>query len=262
MINQDNDVPDKTIAVFIDKTFGISENSVVSRITPEEPMTTFEEVSSLMYQPPKKRSWFTPHFYRCLPLSVANQYGFVLTLPFDIELTWDGTEPISGVTINGDQSNSFFNVVSLFGSGIVTVTTPYFLKTPPGVNLMTINPPNYILPNITVLNGVVETDNLRGNFTFNLKIQIPGITTTLRKGMPISGILPIPRYFADGFSLQDATTLFTSEEIDEETKANEDHSDLRLNSNIESKLKNSYKPDRLYMRGIDIYGNKFPDHQA
>ena len=259
MINQDSNVPDNTIAVFIDKS--TSNFSSKSRRIPNEPMTTFEEVSSLMYKPPKKRSWFTNHFYRCLPLSIANQYGFVLTLPFDIELTWDGTEPIEGVTIKIEKNASWFSVTSLFGSGIVTIITPFFLKTPPGVNLMTINPPNYILPNITVMNGVVETDNIRGPFTFNIKLQIPGITTTLKKGMPISGIIPIPRYFADGFTLKDAEDVFTKEEVEEENKANDDHSDLRLDTNIEAKIKKNYKPDGLYMRGRDIYGNKFPDHQ-
>jgi hypothetical protein len=126
---------------------------------------------------------------------------------------------------------------------------------------MTINPPNYILPNITVLSGVVETDNIRGPFTFNIKLQIPGITTTLKSGMPISGIIPIPRYFADGFTLKDASDIFTQDEIDEEHLANDDHSDLRLETNLDVRKTNKYKPDRLYMRGMDIYKNIFPDHQ-
>ena len=246
MINQGSNVPDNTIAMFIHP----------------ESKVSFEDLSELLKKPPKKRSWFTPHFYRCLPLSIANQYGFVLTLPFDVELTWDGKEHIEGVTVKTDQDTFPFYVVSLFGSGIVTIITPFFLRTPPGVNLMTINPPNYVLPNITVMNGVVETDNLRGNFTFNIKMQIPGITTTLRKGMPISGIIPIPRYFADGFTLEDASNIFTQEEIDEENKTNQDHTHLRHETNREAKKKNKYNPDRQYMRGIDFYGNKFPDHQV
>lgn len=259
MINQGSNVPDNTIAIFLDKTIAVVDDSV-NRIAPFKPMLSFEEVSQLLQKPPKKRSWFTNHFYRCLPLSIANQYGFVLTLPFDIELTWDGREHVDGVTVKSSDDR-FFKVTSLFGSGIVTIATPFFLRTPPGVNLMTINPPNYILPNITVMSGVVEADNIRGPFTFNLKLQIPGITTTLKKGMPIAGILPIHRYFADGFILKDAEDIFTEEEVEEENKANDDHSTLRFQTNMEVKLNNKYKPDRQYMRGIDIYGNKFPDHQ-
>jgi hypothetical protein len=260
MINQGSNVPDNTIAVFIDKTIANVGQEVVSRMVPINPMPTFKEISQQLQKPPKKRSWFTPHFYRCLPLSIANQYGFIFTLPYDIESTWDGTEPIEGVTIKGDL-DSYFKVESIFGSGIVTFITPYFLRTPPGVNLMTINPPNYILPNITVLNGVVETDNIRGPFTFNIKLQIPGITTTLKKGMPVSAILPIPRYFADGFTLKDAADIFTQQEVEEETKAGEDHSNLRFSTNTEARKDHKYKPDRLYMSGMDVYKNKFPDHQ-
>jgi hypothetical protein len=248
MINQGSDVPDNTISIFIDPEYNIS----------------FKDLSEFIKKPSKKRSWFTPHFYRCLPLSIANQYGFILTLPFDLEMTWDGSESPNAVKIitsNHTEKRYFFNATSQFGSGIVTITTPFFIKTPKNVNIMTINPPNYILPNITVMSGVVETDNIRGHFTFNIKIQIPGITTTLRKGMPISGIIPIPRYFSDGFSLKDASEIFTAEEINEEFQASKDHKVLRQKTNTDANLKNEYHPDRLYLRGMDIYGNKFPDHQ-
>jgi hypothetical protein len=246
MINQSKDVPDNTIAVFIQPEIDIS----------------FEDLSQLIYQPNKKRDWFTPHFYRCLPLSIANQYGYVLTLPFDIELLWDGSEGPNGLSIATSEKNIFFNIESHFGHGIATITTPFFIKTPKNVNIMTINPPNYILPNITVLNGVVETDNLRGAFTFNIKLQTPGIVTKIEKGTPVSGIIPIPRYFADGFSLKDAADIFTDQEISEEFQAYKDHSILRNNGNTQAESENKYTPDRLYMRGLDVYGNKFPDHQV
>ena len=139
---------------------------------------------------------------------------------------------------------------------------PIFIKTPKNVNIMTINPPNYILPNITVLNGVVEADNLRGNFTFNIKLQIPHITTTLKKGMPITGLIPIPRYFSDGFVLKDASDIFTAEQVSEELQANAEHQKLRFDANSKSNQEKKYTPDRLYMRGLDIYENKFPDHQV
>ncbi len=246
MINQGNDVPDNTIAVFIRN----------------EERFSFKDLSKLFYQPPKKRSWFSPHFYRCLPLSIANQYGYVITLPFDLELTWNGEADINGVKIITSEPNNDFTISNQFGHGIVTITTPFFIKTPKNVNIMTINPPNYILPNITVLNGVVEADNLRGNFTFNIKLQIPHITTTLKKGMPITGLIPIPRYFSDGFVLKDASDIFTAEQVSEELQANEEHQKLRFDANSKSHQENKYTPDRLYMRGLDIYGNKFPDHQV
>ncbi len=77
---------------------------------------------------------------------------------------------------------------------------------------MTINPPNHIIPNITVLTGVVEADNLNNPFTFNLKIQMPNLKVFIPAGTPLAGFIPIPRYYADSFSLK-----LAEEVLDEET---------------------------------------------
>lgn len=39
-----------------------------------------------------KRDWFNSHFYYCLPLSIGNQYGFVINSLRDFDLVWDGTD--------------------------------------------------------------------------------------------------------------------------------------------------------------------------
>jgi hypothetical protein len=56
MINQGNNVPEKTIAVFIEKD--LSKD------------ITKDRLFNLIKKSPKKRDWFTPHFYRCLPLTI------------------------------------------------------------------------------------------------------------------------------------------------------------------------------------------------
>ena len=53
--------------------------------------------------------------------------------------------------------------------GVVTIQNRFTFRTPPDVNLMTINPPNYWIDGIQHMTGVIETDNLRRDFTFNLK---------------------------------------------------------------------------------------------
>jgi len=122
---------------------------------------------------------------------------------------------------------------------------------------MTINPPNYVIPNITVMTGVVETDNLRRNFTFNLKIQMPNIRIELPAGTPLAAFIPIPRFYADRFNLVLATDLFNENVIEEELKAANDAKEYR--NNIEPTL-----PDNLskhYFKGTDVYGNQFLNHQ-
>jgi hypothetical protein len=249
MINDGiNDVPEKKIAVFTKE--GIS----------------YDNVLSILKTPNSKRDWFTPHFYKCLPLSIGNQYGFILSFQYDFDITWDGGSGPESIVINkyieDNKEECYPNITSIFGSGIATVIVPFLLRTPPGVNLMTINPPNYIIPNITPMTGIVEADNLRQMFTFNLKVQIPNVTIRINKGFPVAAFIPIPRYFVDEFSLINAEEYFTKDIYEEELKADEDHKKIRDESNSKINKDTKYKSDRLYMTGKDIYGNKFKDHQT
>ena len=262
MINDGiNDVPDKTIAIF------------TSPKIPNENLTN-ERILGMVKKPDKKRDWFDSHFYRCLPLTIGNQYGFTISSEYEISFEWYGGDKPEDVRvyidnelaggIQGDIVGVFPQdypkypaISSHFGSGIVTINTPYFFRTPPGVNLMTINPPNYIIPNVTFMTGVIETDNLRRNFTFNLKIQTPNIKTTIPAGYPIGAFIPIPRYYCDSFNLEFAENIFSKEIVDEEIKADKDAGSYR--EKIEPTLKHGV--GKHYMQGKDVYDNIFKDHQ-
>lgn len=248
MINDGiNDVPDKTIAVFIspkDYDKDLTQNRILNMVK----------------KPDKKRDWFDAHFYRCLPLTIGNQYGFIVSSEYDITFEWNGGNNPEDVRLYANEKSGqpyYPQISTHFGSGIVTINTPYFFRTPPGINLMTINPPNYIIPNVTVMTGVVETDNLRRNFTFNLKIQIPNIRVVIPAGHPLAAFIPIPRYYCDEFNLDFAENLFSKEIIDEEIKSDKAASKYR--DEVEPNLKNGV--GKHYMQGKDVYGNKFKDHQ-
>lgn len=250
MINQGINVPDKTIAVFT-KTPDETNNDMIG-----------DRLKNIIEKSPKKRDWFTPNFYRCLPLLIGNQYGFIIKTEFAFSFIWNGEENTDSIKIYFKEEKEtvdkkYPRIESHFGSGILTFNPPFTLRTPPGVNLMTINPPNFIIPNITVMTGVVETDNLRRNFTFNLKIQIPNIKVDVPVGAPLAAFIPIPRYYADSFELKHAEDIFSKELIDEESQANKDANAYR--EKIEPTLPN--KVGRQYFQGKDVYNNKFPDHQ-
>jgi hypothetical protein len=248
MINDGiNDVPDKTIAVFT------SPDNYDKDLTQDR-------ILNMVKKPDKKRDWFDAHFYRCLPLTIGNQYGFTISSEFDIAFEWNGRNNPEDVKLYAKEKigQPYYPQISThFGSGIVTINPPYFFRTPPGVNLMTINPPNYIIPNVTVMTGVVETDNLRRNFTFNLKIQIPNIKVVIPAGHPLAAFIPIPRYYCDKFNLDFAENLFSKEIIDEEIRSDKAASKYR--DEVEPNLKNGV--GKHYMQGKDVYGNKFKDHQ-
>jgi len=250
MINDGiNDVPDKTIAIFTNP-----------KICNEE--LTQDRILGMVKKPDKKRDWFSPHFYRCLPLTIGNQYGFTVSSEFDIIFEWNGGDSKESIFFQFDENRGDFNklypgIESHFGHGIITINPPYFFRTPPEVNLMTINPPNYVIPNITVMTGVVETDNLRQNFTFNLKIQIPNIRVHIPAGHPLAAFIPIPRYYCDEFNLDFAENLFSKKMVDEEIQASADAGKYR--DEIGPNLKHGV--GKHYMQGKDVYGNLFKDHQ-
>ena len=251
MINDGiNDVPDKTIAIF---TYTKVPNTKLTQ----------ERILNMVKKPDKKRDWFSPHFYRCLPLTIGNQYGFIVSLEFDVGFEWNGGDSTEDLKLyfneelNETDNIKYPNIASHFGHGIITINTPYFFRTPPGVNLITMNPPNHVIPNVTVMTGVVETDNLRRSFTFNLKIQIPNIKTVIPAGYPLAAFMPIPRYYCDEFNLDFAENIFSKEIVDEEIKANKDSGEHR--EKVEPTLKHGI--GKHYMQGKDVYGNVFKDHQ-
>jgi len=210
-----------------------------------------------------KREWFAPNFYRCLPLSIGNMQGFAFSLPFTTKFIWNGGNLPNDIQIFSDNDFDFspnmnhVHITSEFGHGIFTAHFPVSLKTPPGVNLMTIAPPNYPLPGISPMTGVIETDNLRFTFTLNFKIDIPNIPIIIEKNYPIMGIIPIPRYYCDSFELVNANDIFDKDIIDDEIDTINEHSKSRR----ESIKNNPNVADKLYYKGMDIRKNKFKDHQ-
>jgi hypothetical protein len=234
-------VPEKTIAVFLRD--GLSK----------------DRLPNILEKPEKTRDWFSTQFYRCLPLTIGNQYGFVIKSEFEFSVRWTGgLEPLdTKIQYPKNYDSLYPEISSHFGSGVISINPPFFIRTPPNVNIMTFNPPNFTLPNVTVMTGVVETDNLRRNFTFNLKLQMPNIEVTFPAGTPLAAFIPIPRYFGDDFELKLATDLFSDELVAEEQEAA--FAADKKRHTVEKNLK--FQIGRDYYQGYDVYGNKFLDHQ-
>lgn len=208
----------------------------------------------------KKRDWFVQHAYFCLPLVIGNQYGFGIKALKTFSVFWDGSDSPSGVKVqilDAGDTPEYQHINSHFGMGTVTIQNRFTFRTPSGVNLMTINPPNYWIDGIQHMTGVIETDNLRRDFTFNLKVTRPNETIIINKGEFIGCVLPIPRYFADGFELVNGYDILTEDQIKEEQQIMRDFGKERSTQDPHKKHGNG----RRYHNGEDVYGNKFEDHQ-
>lgn len=162
--------------------------------------------------------------YRCLPLTIANQAGWLIENPVTFRVVWDGTVYQQGLQIRFGEdpqvnptAGSVFTVAagvpapnvqgasrrdarisSHFGCGIVTFSLPYLFRTPPSVNLWVKGPTNYIKDGAQALEGIVETDWNPATFTMNWKLTRSNYPVRFERGEPIAMIVPVPRGFAEG----------------------------------------------------------------
>jgi hypothetical protein len=129
----------------------------------------------------------TPHRFarRCLPLMVANQYGWTLHTPAHVIATWTGDQPTHALTVTGPAT-------SHFGSGILTFHPPYLFRTDPGWDLWARGPINTPIDGLQALEGIVETDWSSMPFTMNWKLTRPG-TIALPAGTAYCHIVPVPK---------------------------------------------------------------------
>ena len=172
-----------------------------------------------------QRDWMdatTDRFaYRCLPLVIANQSGWMIQNPVDFTACWNGGRKQEDVWINfgGGQTSDQFafqvcvgptanesdpRISSHFGGGVLTFRLPYLFQTPPEINLWVKGPSNWVKDGVCPLEGVVETDWSAASFTMNWKLTRPGLSVEFKRGEPICMIVPIPRGLAESLDPRQA----------------------------------------------------------
>jgi uncharacterized protein DUF6065 len=152
---------------------------------------------------PIARDWMDSahlrHPYRCLPLVIANQAGWILRSPAAFRAFWYGGPLKQDVEIqfDGEPDN---RIMSHFGSGVITFTVPFLFRTPPGINLWVKGPANWLKDGVQPLEGVVETDWLASTFTMNWKITRPNEWIRFEKDEPYCMLVPMPRGLAESLA--------------------------------------------------------------
>jgi Family of unknown function (DUF6065) len=141
---------------------------------------------------PARRAWMDEKTfaYQCLPLVIANQWGWQVTCPTDVRVTWDGRSGLDGLTVEMDPQYAPA-IKSQFGSGIVTFSPPWLFRTPPGWDLYLKGPSNRWKPNCHPLEGIIETWWLNYTFTINWKLADPG-TVVFSRGESLGQLVPVP----------------------------------------------------------------------
>lgn len=139
--------------------------------------------------------------YRCLPMVIANQAGWVLKCPVTFSATWDGGQGADAlrISVNKEDEKRVHGVMSNFGGGILTFSVPYVFRTSPGYGLHVRGPANLPKDNAAPLEGIVETDWAPYTFTMNWKIMRRNSPVWFKKGEPVCMVSPFPLDMLESF---------------------------------------------------------------
>jgi hypothetical protein len=162
----------------------------------------YPDATARLRQSRRERKWMddteNKYAYRCLPMVIANQFGWDILSPHHIRATWDGSMPKEAIRIETLYGDGAPLCTSHFGSGVLTFSLPYLFKTPPGWNLMVRGPTNTPKDGLSALDGIVETDWTHSTFTMNWKFT-RACTIEFALHEPFCMIHPIQRGLLDMF---------------------------------------------------------------
>ena len=228
--------------------------------------------------------------YRCLPLVLANQGGWLIRNSTSFTALWDGgyhqsclhldsglpaPAPPPSVNVLGcsvvevsqgyrsaPSARSVGGAHSHFGGGIVSFNIPYLFRTPPGINLWVKGPSNWIKDGAQALEAVLETDWMVASFTMNWKLTRPGYPVRFERGEPICMVVPVRRGLAEGLEpvslpLQSCPDL-QREYGAWEQKRNDFNAALAQHD--PEAARRGWQRD--YLRGLTAGGTAAPDHQT
>lgn len=212
-----------------------------------------------------RREWMDafPHRipYRCLPMVIANQAGWVMRCPIGFKVEWNGGMGMDDLKITpekGVEHAGRYGVLSHFGGGILTFSMPWLFRTPRGYGLWVRGPANEPRDNCVALEGIVETDWAPYTFTMNWKVMRRGSPVWFKKGEAVCMVSPMPLGMLEEFGAE----MRGIEEEPELAEAHMRFAQARRES-IAKGLAEDTKPfARDYYQGKRPDGTKVEEHRS
>jgi hypothetical protein len=156
----------------------------------------YKDNSAPVRPAPRERTWMEDADkkfpYRCLPLVIANQYGWEILSTHHVRASWDGTSKPEGLYVESLYGHGRLRCHSHFGEGVLTFQIPFVFWTPAGWNLMVRGPTNSPKDGIVALDGIIETDWAHSTFTMNWRFTRACTVEFALRG-PICLFFPIRR---------------------------------------------------------------------
>lgn len=214
---------------------------------------------------PVERQWMDAtgqHFaYRCLPLVIANQSGWLIQNPTGFTASWNGKSRKEDLAIEFDRTADP-RIKSHFGHGVLTISLPYLFRTPHGINLWVKGPSNWIKDGAQALEGVVESDWSPATFTMNWKLTRPGHLVRFDRGEPICMIVPVARGLAETL-VPRREPLRSNPELEQAYRAWDEQRRQFLESLSDREpetVRRGWEKD--YFQGHSPEGPRFEEHQT
>ena len=252
MIRKKTKIPDNTFALFVDK---------------DRCEDAYKNARELWKEPKRDRDNMFPGSDHCKPLVLANQLGYHLTLSYGFNVIWNGGPNVEDLHItyimddNSDIDSAL--VFSNFGNGIVTIAINALIRTPPGINTLVLPPLNYVMLNASALSGTIETDQTHHKFTFNIKVHEPNKVTSFLAGTPLATIIPVPRYYVEGFKIKNGEDVLSKKEYSEILDTTIKSEDFRNNNRITSIVEGiEQEHDFHYLKGMDYNEAEYEEYQS
>lgn len=214
---------------------------------------------------PLARDWMDEgggnHPYRCLPLNIANCYGWEVLCPSTFAAVWHGGQDATSVQVRFASGHAYAS--SHFGYGTVTFHTGYIFRTPPGYDLMVQGPINRPKDVIAPLCGIVETDWVPFSFTMNWRFTRPGTLVKFEEGEPFCHIFPVKRGELEAFE-PEVRALDSDPDFEKQYRAwSESRSQFNRDKHRPGSEAGEAIWQRYYQRGLDADGRPLiGDHRT
>lgn len=220
----------------------MSNNEIVVNYLMEEKVQIFKIVPLKIH-----RDWMNKtsrkYAYQCLPLNIANQYGWAVICPFDFKVSYYGGNSDVQVEVF-DIPLEYSNMVSgHFGHGTLTINPDFLIRTPENYSLYIRGVPNQEYGILKPLDAIVETDWLPFTFTYNFKFIDYGVVE-FKKGDLLFSFFPILRNTVENFDI----TLQNIEKDPELFQSFQEYAESRTIALNERMLK-PYNFQRFYIDG-------------
>jgi LPS sulfotransferase NodH len=200
--------------------------------------------------------------YRCLPMVIANQWGWVVKVQQRVEAVWDGSPLATGLIVTSTGQDRCQAATSLFGCGVLTFHVGYLFRTPAGFNLHVRGPANWPKDGISALEGIVETDWTEATFTMNWKITRPGVKIVFEVGDPIAMISPVRRGDLERFAPELVTLADAKDELVKYQAWSASRTQFNAGLQVPGSAAQKAGWQKDYVRGRSVGGEAAADHQT